>query len=58
VFSFDDFVRAVKPAGHIIYPPTTLVEIENTHNRAGGVIFPQDEARRICEAAAAAGVAS
>src|SRR3972149_2674413 len=27
-------------------PPTTLVEIENTHNRAGGVVFPQDEAER------------
>ena len=24
-------------ATHGIYPPTTLVEIENTHNRAGGV---------------------
>src|SRR5204863_2170215 len=31
--------------------PTTLVEIENTHNRAGGVVFPLDEARRICAAA-------
>jgi threonine aldolase len=35
----------------VIYPPTTLVEIENTHNRAGGVIFPQQEAERICAAA-------
>jgi threonine aldolase len=41
----------VKPRGHVIYPPTTLVEVENTHNRAGGVIFPQDEAERICKAA-------
>lgn len=52
VFTMDEFLGAVKPRGHIIYPPTTLVEIENTHNRAGGIVFPQEEAVRICEAAA------
>jgi threonine aldolase len=51
VFTAEDFVAAIKPRGHPIYPPTTLVEIENTHNRAGGVIFPQAEAVRICAAA-------
>jgi threonine aldolase len=30
---------AWKPAGHIIYPPTTLLVLENTHNRAGGVVL-------------------
>jgi threonine aldolase len=50
-FTHEDFLAAVKPRGHIIYPPTTLVEIENTHNRAGGVIFPPEEAERICAAA-------
>src|SRR5437879_930086 len=45
------FAAACKPRGHVIYPPTTLVEIENTHNRAGGIIFPQIEAERICAAA-------
>jgi threonine aldolase len=44
LFTAEDFIAAVKPRGHIIYPPTTLVEIENTHNRAGGVVFPQHEA--------------
>src|SRR5450432_1410019 len=34
-FTVEDFLAARKPAGHIIYPPTTLVEIENTQNRAG-----------------------
>lgn len=57
-FTLDEFLEAIKPRGHIVYPPTTLVEIENTHNRAGGVVFPQDEARRICEGAAAHGIAS
>jgi threonine aldolase len=58
VFGADEFRAACKPAGHVIYPPTTLVEIENTHNRSGGVIFPQDEAERICRAARELGVAS
>jgi threonine aldolase len=48
VFSADEFAAAVKPRGHVIYPPTTLVEIENTHNRAGGVVFPQAEVEAIC----------
>ena len=51
VFTAEDFKAAVKPRGHVIYPPTALVEIENTHNRSGGVIFPQDEAAAICSAA-------
>lgn len=51
VFTPEDFLSAVKPRGHVIYPPTTLVEIENTHNRAGGVIFPQEDVERICAAA-------
>ncbi len=58
VFTAGEFLGARKPRGHIIYPPTTLVEIENTHNRAGGVIFPRDEAERICAAAREHGVAS
>src|SRR5262249_44349344 len=53
-----DFLAACKPRGHVIYPPTTLVEIEDTHNRAGGVVFPPDEAARICAAARAHDVAS
>jgi len=51
VFTAVEFGAACKPRGHVVYPPTTLVEIENTHNRAGGVIFPQTEAQRICAAA-------
>lgn len=51
LFTAEEFLVARKPRGHLIYPPTTLVEVENTHNRAGGVIFPQDEAGRICAAA-------
>jgi threonine aldolase len=35
----------------MLFPPTTLVEVENTHNRAGGIVIDQDEATRICAAA-------
>jgi threonine aldolase len=50
-FTADEFLAAAKPRGHLLYPPTTLVEIENTHNRAGGIVFPQDDVERICAAA-------
>jgi len=58
VFSPEEFLAALKPRGHIVYPPTTLVEIENTHNRAGGVVFPQQDVVRICASARERGVAT
>ena len=57
-FTAEEFRAAVKPRGHMIYPPTTLVEVENTHNRAGGVVFPPAEAERVCAAARELGIAS
>jgi len=51
VFNVAEFVAAVKPRAHPIYPPTTLVEIENTHNRSGGIVFDQGEVERLCAAA-------
>ena len=58
LFTAAEFIDACKPRGHPIYPPTTLVEVENTHNRGGGLIFPQAEARAICREARRRGVAS
>ena len=58
IFGVEEFIEAVKPREHGIYPPTTLVEIENTHNRAGGVIFPQRDAEAICMAARARDIAT
>jgi threonine aldolase len=57
-FTAEEFLAARKPQGHLLYPPTTVVEIENTHNRAGGVVVPQDEVDRICRSAHANGVAT
>jgi len=58
VFTADEFLSARHPRGHMLLPPTTVVEIENTQNRSGGVVFPQDEAERICDAARKHDVAS
>lgn len=57
-FTAGDFRAACKPQGHFLYPGTTLVEIENTHNRAGGIVWPQQEVERICAAARELGVSS
>ena len=53
-----DLREAYKPPGHIVFPPTTVAAVENTHNRGGGVIFPQAEAIAIGEAARALGLAA
>jgi threonine aldolase len=58
VFSAAEVEAAIKPAGLPVYPPTTLVEIENTHNRSGGIVFPQDEVVRICALARSRGIAT
>jgi threonine aldolase len=57
-FSAEEFIAAVKPRGHAIYPPTTLVEVENTHNRGGGIVFSLEECVRIGAAARSRGIAS
>ena len=58
LFTAADFRAAYKPPGHIVYPPTTVVAIENTHNRGGGVVFPQADAAAIAAAARELGVGS
>jgi len=57
-FTAEEFRTACKPQGHFMYPGTTLVEIENTHNRAGGIVFAMDELERVCGTARELGVSS
>ena len=57
-FIADEFAAAVKPRGHLIFPPTTLVEVENTQNRAGGIVWDPAELERIGAAARERGIAS
>jgi threonine aldolase len=56
LFTAEEFRAAIKPAGHMMFPPTTLVVVENTHNRCGGLVFAQEEALAICHAARALGI--
>ena len=58
VFSAAEVERAIKPRGLPVYAPTTLLEIENTHNRSGGIVFPQDEVVRVCALARERGLAT
>jgi threonine aldolase len=58
LFAADEFRAAVKPSGHMLFPPTTMVAVENTHNRCGGVVFPQGQAKAVCAAAGTIGVRS
>ena len=58
LFTADDMIAAVKPRSNNLYAPTTLVEIENTQNRMGGLVFPQDDIVRICAAARARDLAT
>jgi threonine aldolase len=58
LFTAADLSAAYKPPGHIVFPPTTLVAVENTHNRGGGVVFPQDDAIAVGTAARQLGMAS
>jgi threonine aldolase len=58
LFTAADLRAAYKPPGHIVFPPTTVVAVENTHNRGGGVVFPQPEAVAIGAAARELGLAS
>jgi threonine aldolase len=57
-FSADDLRAAVKPRNFAIFPTTTLVQVENTHNRAGGVVVPQAEVLRIAAVARELGLAT
>ena len=50
-----ELAAAIRPKGNIHTPPTTLVCLENTHNRcSGGVLTPQDT-KRVADVAHAAG---
>lgn len=59
-FTAADVRRNAKPRNHPVLPTpsTTLVEIENTHNRHGGVVFAQSEIDAILAAARELGLAT
>lgn len=50
LFGQEEFERAIKPRADW-YPRTSLVCVENTHNRAGGRVFPFDQLKAVAQTA-------
>ncbi len=46
----DTLVQAIRPK-NIHYPPTTLLCLENTHNRCGGAVLTQEYTATMCQLA-------
>src|SRR5262249_11542805 len=55
ILRWGEIRRFVKPLGPH-WAPTGCIEIENTHNMAGGRVYPQDVIDEICDEAHALGV--
>ncbi|GBD94907.1 L-allo-threonine aldolase [bacterium BMS3Abin05] len=56
VITAEQIEPVIRPFDHH-YPHTQLIAIENTHNRAGGTIFPIEEMKKIYELAQKYGLA-
>jgi threonine aldolase len=55
ILSWELVARAIRPK--IYYrPQTALVSLENTHNMAGGTVYPTEVANEICDKAHEAGI--
>ena len=56
LFGPEDVAAAIKPRAYYV-PHTSLVALENTHNRAGGRVFPSADVAAIAELARQRGLA-
>src|SRR5688572_7756901 len=55
ILSWDLIAPAIRP--RVYYrPQTALIALENTHNMAGGTVYPTEVAEEICDKAHAAGI--
>ena len=50
-----DVEAAIRPSTNIHFPPTTLVCLENTHNRCSGMVLTPEDTSKVAEVAHAAG---
>lgn len=50
ILTWDQIQREIRPLGPH-WAPTGLIEIENTHNMAGGTVYPMRAIREICAGA-------
>ena len=53
----EDVARAIRPKGNPHFPTTTMVCLENTHNRCSGMVMTPADTKAICDVAHDAGVA-
>ena len=51
----EDLAAVIRPRGNIHMPPTTLVCLENTHNRCSGGVMTPEDTKRVADVAHAAG---
>ena len=52
-----DVEAAIRPKTNIHFPPTTLVCLENTHNRCSGMVLTPEDTKGVADVAHAAGAA-
>jgi threonine aldolase len=55
ILSWSQIEREIRPLGPH-WAPTGLIEIENTHNVAGGTVYPLETIRGICDGALDCGI--
>ena len=51
----EDLAAVIRPRGNIHMPPTTLVCLENTHNRCSGGVMTPEDTKRVADVAHDAG---
>ncbi len=58
LFTAAQLAAVMKPRGHLLFPPTTLVEVEDTHNRMGGLVWERGDLEAVAAVAREHGAAS
>jgi threonine aldolase len=53
-----ELAAAIRPRGHLVQAPTTLVEVEDTQNRMGGLVWDRPVLEGVIAVAREAGVAT
>ena len=52
----DDVAAAIRPPGNLHFPRTSMVCLENTHNRCSGQVLTPEDTKAVCGVAHEAGV--
>ena len=52
----DDVAAAIRPPGNLHFPRTSMVCLENTHNRCSGQVLTPEDTKAVCDVAHVSGV--